>query len=319
MFISKDSEGIFVVFMCVALALVLFSTVGCSGRWREKFEECERLRNQCESDLAEFRETLQQTEGKLEDAESEIERLTQKIDGLENDKREIESDLKECQEKIEDLQLDLQTCRNNNDELTKELEEEKSEIKALERKLEKCRSDAAEALEETRNQLLNVKDELDRTKTELEICKGQIPRVPQAQIIADTVRFKKDRDRLRHGIRIIGQFSTSNRNGHEVWAVAYFYFEDGRILKDRNRNKKYVHEGQVAVREKFDIDYVKQNKNETFNLFIPFYELHVEQKHTLKFSIRIYDKSTKSYLENTPHEEKFEYDPKGKKIRKRVD
>ena len=153
-----------------------------------------------------------------------------------------------------------------------------------------------------------AEDDLETIEQNLRILEDKIALVPQAEV---NHIYHKEITRGRgplskKGMEIGGKFSVSNRKGIKVRVVAYFYFADERPLRDNNG--KNEHNGQVAVGQDFTPDYVRQ-ENKEFKFFIAYDELHVGQPAVLKFKIRVYDKTTVSFLETVPYEKEFRFNP----------
>lgn len=92
----------------------------------------------------------------------------------------------------------------------------------------------------------------------------------------------------RKGMRIHIKFTLKNLLNVNCRTTAYFYFEDGTIIRDEN-NQYYSVDGQVSVGETFTPPYEISTYND-FKLFIPISELHLHNSASCYFVIYIKNK-----------------------------
>lgn len=94
------------------------------------------------------------------------------------------------------------------------------------------------------------------------------------------------------GMRIHSKFTIKNREKNDCEIAAYFYFENGEVLKDFDNTYKSV-DGQVSVGEHFSPDF-EDTIYENFVLYIPYAELHLKNgRHDLKFQLSLFSDSGK--------------------------
>ena len=91
------------------------------------------------------------------------------------------------------------------------------------------------------------------------------------------------------GMRINVNFSASNLTGNGIRVCAWFYFENGNVLKDFN-NQYSTSDGQVTVQKRI----TSTSSYQTVSLFMPYSELHMNSgKYDLKFLVGINDNNSK--------------------------
>ena len=89
------------------------------------------------------------------------------------------------------------------------------------------------------------------------------------------------------GIRIHVKFNVNNMKGKTGQVAAYFYFQEGKPLKDLDRNYRSS-DGQVSVSEDFTPGYQGTLYND-FTMFIPYDQLHMNNgEYDLKFEVLIW-------------------------------
>lgn len=88
------------------------------------------------------------------------------------------------------------------------------------------------------------------------------------------------------GMRINVTLKANRMNGKNLDVVAWFYYQDGSKVKDRN-NRFHTSDGQVANSE---YAYLSSD-NKTISIFLPYSELHITGAGTydLKFKIGVFD------------------------------
>lgn len=108
-----------------------------------------------------------------------------------------------------------------------------------------------------------------------------------------------DHNQMRDGVKgmlIHVKFSVYNMLNRTGRCIAYFYYDDADNTPLQDLNNSYrTSSGHVAVGKDFSPSYESSTYND-FTLFIPYSELHVTGKHSLKFHIRIYDKESDEWL-----------------------
>ena len=117
-----------------------------------------------------------------------------------------------------------------------------------------------------------------------------VPTGPTARILKVWVEHNQNQNG-QAGMRIHTKFKVNRFKGKPGIACAYFYFRDGKPLKDLN--KRYLtQDGKVAVGWFFQPGYVN-TIYEDYTLFMPYSELHMaEGRHELKFMVQIFNRST---------------------------
>ena len=298
MFTTMISEKILFTLIGTFLILCLFSIVGCSSkkpipaRSSSQEQRTERVNKALGSTLTEDSkkeegtEEVNSTGPSLEEMKTELENTKKAKDG-------VDEKLKSTLKSLEEVETELE----NTKEEKKQLESDLSELNNKFQEVEKAKDQALQRAETAEKQ----RDELQK----------RIALVPQAKI--KNVQHKVTRRGSfvkRKGMEISGEFSVSNRKGHKVWVIAYFYFEDGRPLRDHSKKNNY--NGQVATHSVFKIKYTNAQltKTEGFKLFLFHTDFHVQQPADLRFKVRIYDETTGNFLENEPYNSKpFRYNP----------
>ena len=98
------------------------------------------------------------------------------------------------------------------------------------------------------------------------------------------------------GMRIHVKFTVDDLKDSEGLCIAYFYFADGRKLRDFNERFRTI-DDQVSVSKTFTPGYVNSIYRD-FKLFMPYSELHISGigKWDLKFKVQIYNRATASFL-----------------------
>ncbi len=103
-------------------------------------------------------------------------------------------------------------------------------------------------------------------------------------------------DNLVKGMRIHVKFSVERMKGITGQCVAYFRYEDGSPVKDKN-NAYYTSDGQACSSRNFTPSY----DNSTFNdlvIFMPYKELEANKgMHNMKFQCVIWNKSSNNSTE----------------------
>lgn len=105
---------------------------------------------------------------------------------------------------------------------------------------------------------------------------------------------------LIKGMLIHVKFTIDNMVGRQGGCTAYFYFQNGQVLKDYN-SSYCTTDGQVAVGEVIKPAY-ESTQYSDLRLFLPYTELHINTGSGtayLKFHVRIYDKMTNETLANS--------------------
>lgn len=95
-------------------------------------------------------------------------------------------------------------------------------------------------------------------------------------------------------MRIHVKFNVNNFKGAAGTVNAYFYTKSGNPLKDTN-GSYYTTSGNVSTWGNFQPRYVNATYND-YTLFMPYNELHLRGKHSLKFNIQIFATSTGNVL-----------------------
>ena len=105
-----------------------------------------------------------------------------------------------------------------------------------------------------------------------------------------TVEYNVYEDDIK-GLKIHLKFSVKRMNGIKGRCVAYFYYEDGSPVKDKNSSYRTI-DGQASSGKDFTPSY----DNSTFNdlvIFMPYKELEAKKgEHNMKFSCTIWEKSS---------------------------
>ena len=313
---TTDSSKALFTLISALHVLVLFAMISCSSKSSGKsasvsnqpprakppaneiFQQSEqpsynadlqRRVDQADSEIRELRSQLTQAENKANQADSKI--------------QELRSDNVELEEQVEAIQSDADAFQNHNADLKRRVDQADSEIRELRSQLTQAENKANQA----REQLKQANEAKTKVESEIEKLRKLVALVPQAEVHLERVIPDKKFGR-GEGIKIVGNFSVSNRKGHKLLIMALFY-EDGMPL--RSRNRLYQHKDQVAVFKDFTPEYVRQARRESFELFIPFSELDVLQKRDLTFEVRVYDEATGRFLDEKPPTRNFTFDPSG--------
>ena len=93
------------------------------------------------------------------------------------------------------------------------------------------------------------------------------------------------------GMRIHIKFNVENLRGKTIEVSAYFYYQDGKGLKDFDGRYK-TKDGKVVLHKRLQPKY-DNTRWDGLQLFIPYDQLHMSRnvKHNLKFNIIIWDLS----------------------------
>jgi len=104
----------------------------------------------------------------------------------------------------------------------------------------------------------------------------------------------------QRGMKIHLKFSVYNMLGKTGHIAAYFYFEDGRVLKDIN--ERYCSKGGNVTSswESFKPSY-NNSIFQDYTLFMPYSELHCDndKKYELKFFVSVWDNDNRELTQST--------------------
>ena len=269
--------------------------IGCSSK-------------ELEQQLQQSKDRETQARKRINTLQTNNNQLKERVDNAEEAENKAKDQAEQARKRVDALQKDnnqlkkqVNTLHRDNSQLKERVNTFQRDNSQLKKQVNTLQRDNSQ-LKERVNTFQGDNSQLKKRNEDLE---KKIALVPQAEI--ESVHFKRTQKWRKKGIEISGKFQVSNRKGHKVWATAYFYFADGRPLRDNNEREE--HKGQVAARQDFKPEYVKLKKAESFKLFMPYDELHVEQADDLRFEVRIYDETTDSYLEITPYSQRFRHDP----------
>ena len=108
-----------------------------------------------------------------------------------------------------------------------------------------------------------------------------------------------DHNQMRDGVKgmlIHVKFSVYNMLNRTGRCNAYFFYDNADYAPLQDLNNSYcTTSGHVAMGRDFTPPYKDTTYND-FTLFIPYSELHVTGKQSLKFNICIYDKESGEWL-----------------------
>ena len=100
------------------------------------------------------------------------------------------------------------------------------------------------------------------------------------------------------GMLIHVKFATQNTKGAKSRAIAYFFFADGRKLKDSDGEYDTA-DGYVAAARDYTPGY-DTTRYDDYTLFMPYDQLHlVPGSYTLKFYVALYDFSVEDFLDQS--------------------
>ena len=116
---------------------------------------------------------------------------------------------------------------------------------------------------------------------------------PEARVQKVWVDHNQFQDSVK-GMRIHVTFDVSNFKGKQGEVIAYFYTESGKPLKDTN-GRYNTTDGNVSVGDSFQPGHVNTIYHD-YTLFMPYQELHLRGKHSLKFYITIFNQGTWNVL-----------------------
>ena len=315
----------------ILLVLCYLITIGCNGHLRQRIKKLEsdlrtanrnleiaksardkaiqRAKN-AESDLRTANRNLEIAKSardkaiqRAKNAESDLETANRNLEIAKSARDKAIQRAKNAESDLETANRNLETTKSARDKAIQRAETAESDLRTAKSARDKAiqRAKNAESDLRTANRNLEAAKLARNTATqraknaeqEKKHLEKLVSLVPQATI--KNVRITEK----RKDIDILVTFEIKNRKDIEGSVKASFYFANGRALRNKD--------GPISRSKKFTPKKVTETLTE--KLSISYTELNIAQRSDLKFTFRIYDKPTRSYLDREPYSKAFRFDP----------